>query len=69
MYPLLLFLLLAWAVFPVYGNVCFTFPVPCKAIPLEHWQCLVYFPALCDSIMHDVYMSISASTWVIVHFV
>ena len=39
-----------------YGNVCFTFPVPCWAIPLEHWQCLIYFPALCHSIVYDVCM-------------
>ena len=39
--------------FPEYGNVCFTFPVPCWAIPLEHWQCLVYFLSQCDSIVHD----------------
>ena len=23
-------------------------------MPLEHWQCLFYFPALCDSIVHVV---------------
>ena len=51
--PLFIFLLLACATFPRYDNVCFTFPVPCWAIPLEHWQCLVYFLALCDSIVHD----------------
>ena len=33
----------------------FTFLVPCWAISLEHWQCLVYFPAQCDSIVHDAY--------------
>ena len=55
LYPLS-FLLLAWAAFPRYGNVCFTFPVPCWAIPLGHWQCLFIFPALCDSIVHDVYI-------------
>ena len=25
--------------------VCFTFLVPCWTIPLERWQCLLYFPA------------------------
>ena len=69
MYPFLLFMLLAWATFPKYGNVCFTFLVPCWAIPLACWQCLVYFPALCDSIVHDVCISISACIWVIVHSV
>ena len=42
----LYFLLLAWAAFPGYGNVCFAFPVPCWAIPLERWQCLFIF-SLC----------------------
>ena len=32
----------------------FIFPVPCWAIPLEHWQCLLYFL----SIVHDVCMYI-----------
>ena len=45
MYPLS-FLLLAWAMFPGYGNVCFTFPVPYWAIPLGNWQCLFTF-SLC----------------------
>ena len=36
-----------------YGNVYFTFPAPYWAIPLVCWQCLVYFLALCDSIVHD----------------
>ena len=43
----------AWAAFPGYGNVCYTFYVPCWAKPLERWQCLVYFPASCVSIVHD----------------
>ena len=55
--PPFIFPLPAWAMFLGCGNVCFTFPVPCWAIrwaiPLERWQCLVYFPALCDSIVHD----------------
>ena len=38
----LLFLLLAWAAFPRYGNAYFT------------------FLALCDSIVHDVYIYIYA---------
>ena len=50
----LLFLLLAWAAFPGYGNICFTLLVHCWAIPLERWKCLVYFPALCGCIVHDV---------------
>ena len=50
----LLFLLFACATFLRYGHVCFTFPVPCWAIPLERWQYLFYFLALCDSIVHDV---------------
>ena len=54
----LLFLLLAWAAFRGYGNVCLTFPVPCRAIPLECWQCFFYFPTLCDSIVHDECMYI-----------
>ena len=52
--PPFIFMLLVWATFLGYGNVCFTFPIPCWAIPLGCWQCLLYFPALCDSIMHDV---------------
>ena len=40
---LLSFLLLSWAAFPRYGNVCYTFLVPCWAIPLEHCQCLCTF--------------------------
>ena len=43
-----------------YGNVCFTFLVPCWAIPLERWQCLLYFLTLCDSIVYDVCISIYA---------
>ena len=58
--PPFTFLLLAWAAFPKSSNVCFTFPVPCWAIPLEHWQCPIYFPALCGCIMHDIRISISA---------
>ena len=50
----LLFLLFACATFLRYGNVCFIFLVPCWAIPLERWQYLFYFLALCDSIVHDV---------------
>ena len=53
MYPLS-FLHLAWVAFLGYGNFCFTFLVPCWAIALGHWQCLLYFPTPCDSIMHDV---------------
>ena len=56
--PLLIFLLLAWAVFPKYDNVWFKFLVPFWAIPLERWQCLVYFSALCDCIVHDAYIYI-----------
>ena len=52
--PLFIFLLLAWAAFPGYGNVCFTFPIPYWAIFLKRWQCLFYFPTPCDSIVHDV---------------
>ena len=55
---LLLFLLFAWAMFPGYDNVCFTFPVPYWAIPLECWQFLFYFPALLVRIVHDVYIYI-----------
>ena len=65
---LLLFLLLAWATFLGYGNVCFTFPVPCWVILLESWQCLIYFLALCGYIVHDVCISISSCLWAIVHF-
>ena len=68
MYPLP-FLHFFWAMFPVYGNVCFTFPVPCWAIPLECWQCLLYFPDLYDSIVHDVCISIYACMWLIMLFV
>ena len=32
----------------------FTFPVSYWAIHLECWQCLTYFPALCDNIVHDL---------------
>ena len=53
MYPLS-FLHLAWAAFPGYDNVYFTFFVPYWAIPLEHWECLFYFLALHASIVHDV---------------
>ena len=53
MYPLFIFLLLAQVAFLGYCNVYFTFPVPCWAIPLERWQCLVYFLTLCDSVVHD----------------
>ena len=35
--PFTFFLLLAWTVFPRYDNVCFTFSIPCWAIPLECW--------------------------------
>ena len=65
----LLFLLFACATFLRYGNVCFTFPVPCWAIPLERWQYLFYFLALCDSIVHDVCIYMLVCVWVIVHFV
>ena len=54
---LLLFLLLTWATFPGYGNVCFTFPVPCWAIPLEHWQCLFTF-LLCVIALYMMYVYI-----------
>ena len=67
--PPLLFLLFAQAVFLEYDNVCFIFPIPCWAIPLERWQCLIYFFALCGCIVHDVCISISACIWVIVLFV
>ena len=56
-------------------KVWLIFPVPCWAMPLECWQCLVYFPTLCDSIMYDVYMYIyiyiymPACVWMIVNFV
>ena len=65
LYPLS-FLLLAWAVFPGYGNVCFTFPVTYWAISVERWQCLFYFFALCDSIVHDVCMCIYIYAYVCV---
>ena len=64
-----IFLLLAWATFPRYSNVCFTFLVPCWAVPLEHWQCLIYFPTLCGCIVHIVCISIFACLWVIMYFV
>ena len=67
--PFFIFLLLAWATFPRYGNVYFTFFVPYWAIPLKHWQCLLYFLTLCGCIVHDVCISISACIWAIVHFV
>jgi len=38
-------------------------------MPLERWQCLLYFSALCDSIVHDVCILIYACMWVIMHFV
>ena len=34
--------------------VYFTFSSPCWAIPFECWQRLLYFPALSDTIVHDV---------------
>ena len=58
--PPFIFLLFAWAMFLGYDNVCFTFPAPYWAITLERWQCLVYFPALCDSVAHDACIYISA---------
>ena len=69
--PLFIFLLLAWATFPGYGNVYFTFPIPYWAVPLECWQCLVYFPPLCDTNVHDacIYSPTSVCVWVIVNFV
>ena len=51
--PHFIFLLFVWVAFPRYGNVRFTFLVPCQALPLECWQCLVYFSTLCDSIVND----------------
>ena len=59
--PLFFFLLFACDAFPGYGNVCFIFPLPCWAIRLEHWQWLIYFPALCCCIVHGVCISMSAS--------
>ena len=47
------------------GNVCFTFPIHCRAISLGCQQCLLYFPALCDSIVYDVYIPIYACMWVL----
>jgi len=61
------FLLLAWALFTRYGNVCFTFPVSYWAIPLKCWQCLIYFFALCGCIVHYVCIPIFACIWVIVN--
>ena len=52
------FLHFAWVAFLGYGNIWFTFLVPCRAILLERWQCLLYFPTLCNNIMHDVCISI-----------
>ena len=52
--------------FPGYGNVCFTFPVTYWAISVERWQCLFYFFALCDSIVHDVCMCIYIYAYVCV---
>ena len=43
--------------------VYFTFLVPCWAVPLEYWQCLIYFPALRGYIVHDVCISIYACIW------
>ena len=54
---------------PFTRNIYFTFFVPCCATPLECWQCLVYFPTLCDSIVHDICISTSACIRMIVHFV
>ena len=68
MYPLS-FLLLAWAMFPGYDNVCFTFPLPYWAIPFGKLAMIVYFLTLYDSIVHDVCISIYDCIWVIVHFV
>ena len=36
------------------------------AIPLERWQCLVYFLTLCDSIVHDVCVCVCTHTYVCV---
>jgi len=49
----------------LFSKACIRVPihVPYWAIPLEHWQHLVYFIALCDSIVHDacyIYIYISA---------
>ena len=69
-YPLS-FLYLAWVVFLGYGNVLFIFHVPCWAMSLGRWQCLVYFPALYTCIVHDVciYIYIFACSWLVVHLV
>ena len=61
--PPFIFMLLAWATFLWYDNVCFTFPIPYWAIPLECWQCLIYFLALYDSIVHDACVYISACVY------
>ena len=51
---------------PWYGNVWFTFSVPRWAIPLEHWQSLVYFLALCVCIVHAIYIYIYKYTYLLV---
>ena len=45
----------------------FTFLLPCWAMPLEHWQCLFYFPALCDSIVHYVCICVCVCVCVCVY--
>ena len=71
-------LYLALAAFLRYDNVWFIFPVPCWAIPLGRWQCLVYFPTLCACIVHDdddddiyiyIYMYMSVCLKKVMHFV
>ena len=62
-YPLS-FLLLTWYAFPRNGNVCFTFPVPCWAIPLGCWQCLFTFPLYVISLcMMYVYLYMLVYGW------
>ena len=64
-----LYLYLAQTLFLGYDNICFIFLVPYQAIPLEHWQCLVYFLALQACILHDVCIYIIFLLQVVVHFV
>ena len=66
LYPLL-FSLFAQITFPRYGNVYFTFPIPFQAIPLERWQCLLYFLAMFDSIVHDVCMCVCVYIYIYIY--
>ena len=56
----------------LFFKACIRVPihVPYWAIHLERWQHLVYFLALCDSIVHDAcYIYLPVCVWLIVHFV